>query len=42
MKARPETAEAPDQVRAPNRMDWAGPLNEEELRALEAGWGFVE
>ena len=26
----------------PNSMDWADPLTEEELRELEAGWGFVE
>jgi hypothetical protein len=29
-------------VRSPNRMEGLGPLNEEELAALEAGWGFVE
>ncbi len=40
--AKPEAAEVPAQVRAPNRLEWPDPLNEEELRALEAGWGFVE
>lgn len=30
------------QERAPNRMEWPDPLNEEERRALEVGWGFVE
>ncbi|GEN00832.1 hypothetical protein MRA01_53710 [Methylobacterium radiotolerans] len=34
--------EAPPQVRAPNRIEWAGPLNEEERAALGAGWSFVE
>ncbi|MBE7196524.1 MAG: hypothetical protein INR70_01800 [Parafilimonas terrae] len=34
--------EPPAQVRAPNRPEWPDPLNDEELRALEAGWGFVE
>ncbi|GJE74311.1 hypothetical protein BGCPKDLD_0880 [Methylorubrum suomiense] len=38
----PEPREEPAQRRAPNRPEWADPLNEEELRALEAGWGFVE
>ena len=33
---------APPQVRVPNRIEWPGPLNEEERAALEAGWGFVE
>lgn len=40
--APPVSGEAPAQVRAPNRPEWPDPLNEEELRALEAGWGFVE
>ena len=40
--AKPEAGEVPDQVRAPNRPEWPDPLNEEELRALEAGWSFVE
>ncbi|MDE4911426.1 hypothetical protein PQI07_12065 [Methylobacterium sp. 092160098-2] len=40
--ARPEAAEAVPPVRAPNAPDWANPLTEEERRALEAGWGFVE
>jgi hypothetical protein len=40
--AKPEAAEVPPQVRAPNSIAWPGPLNEEELAALEAGWGFVE
>ncbi|MGH1590353.1 hypothetical protein ACRBEV_20940 [Methylobacterium phyllosphaerae] len=39
---RPKADEAPPQERAPNRMDWADPLTEEEREALEAGWGFVE
>lgn len=39
---KPEAGEVPAQVRAPNRPEWSDPLNEEELRALEAGWGFVE
>lgn len=34
--------EAPDQKRASNRPDWPAPLNDEELRALEAGWHFLE
>lgn len=24
------------------RLEWADPLTDEELRILEAGWGFVE
>ncbi|GJE04472.1 hypothetical protein GMJLKIPL_6436 [Methylobacterium isbiliense] len=40
--AKPETREVPAEVRAPNRPEWPDPLNEEELRALKAGWGFVE
>lgn len=40
--AEPEAQEVPPQVRAPNRTDRTGPLNEEELAALKAGWGFVE
>ncbi|WP_457107407.1 hypothetical protein [Methylobacterium sp. P5_C11] len=40
--APPKADEAPAQERAPNRMDWADPLTEEEREALEAGWGFVE
>ncbi|WP_345819258.1 hypothetical protein ACN9MF_20500 [Methylobacterium fujisawaense] len=39
---RPEPVEAAPPVRAPNAPDWANPLTEEERRALEAGWGFVE
>ncbi|WP_281407329.1 hypothetical protein [Methylobacterium sp. P1-11] len=42
MPAKPEAAEMPPQVRAPNSSAWPGPLNDEELAALEAGWGFVE
>jgi len=38
----PEPDEAPAQLRTSNRPEWPGPLNEEELRALEAGWRFVE
>lgn len=34
--------EVQPQVRAPNRIEWPGPLNEEERAALEDGWGFVE
>jgi hypothetical protein len=34
--------EAPPQLRAPNRTDWRGPLDEDERAALEAGWGFIE
>ncbi|CAX21986.1 protein of unknown function [Methylorubrum extorquens DM4] len=34
--------EAPAQVRTSNQPEWPAPLNEEELRALEAGWRFVE
>ena len=41
-RAQSETDEVPPQVRAPNRIEWPGPLNEEERAALEAGWGFVE
>lgn len=40
--AQAKTDEAPPQVRAPNRIERPGPLNEEERAALEAGWGFVE
>lgn len=40
--AKPEVREVPAEVRAPNRPEWPDPLNEEELRALEVGWGFVE
>ncbi|UIN37317.1 hypothetical protein [Methylobacterium oryzae] len=40
--AQSKTDEAPPQVRATNRIEWPGPLNEEERAALEAGWGFVE
>lgn len=40
--AKPEVGEVPPQVRAPNRIEWPGPLNEEERAALESGWGFVE
>lgn len=40
--AEPEAGEVPAQVRAPNRVERLGPLNEEELAALEVGWGFVE
>lgn len=40
--AKPGAGEVPPQVRAPNRPEWPGLLNEEELRALEAGWSFVE
>jgi hypothetical protein len=39
---RPKADEPPPQVRAPNRTEWPGPLNEEDCAALEAGWGFVE
>ena len=39
---KPKPDEAPDQERASNRPDWPDPLNDEELRALEAGWRFVE
>lgn len=37
-----EPDEVSAQVRAPNRAEWPGPLNEEELAAMKAGWGFVE
>lgn len=40
--AQPEEGEVPPEVRAPNRIDSGDPLNEEELRALAAGWRFVE
>ncbi len=40
--ARPKPDEASDQARAPNTMEWPDPLNDAELRALEAGWGFIE
>ncbi|WP_342108682.1 hypothetical protein [Methylobacterium sp. SI9] len=40
--ARSKTDEAPPPVQAPNRIEWPGPLNDEERAALEAGWGFVE
>lgn len=38
----PKPDEAPARVAASNRPEWPDPLNEEELRALEAGWRFVE
>ena len=37
-----KAGQPPPEVRAPNRPEWPDPLNEEDLRALEAGWGFVE
>ncbi|WP_331312276.1 hypothetical protein [Methylobacterium mesophilicum] len=42
MPTKPEAAEVPAQERAPNRAAWLGPFSEEELAALEAGWGFIE
>jgi len=39
---KPKPDEASDQERASNRPEWPDPLNDEELRALEAGWRFVE
>ncbi|MDP4003320.1 hypothetical protein [Methylobacterium sp. NEAU K] len=42
-KAQPETHEAEPQPPLPaDRMEWAAPLDEDELRALKAGWGFME
>ncbi|MCP1540287.1 protein of unknown function [Methylorubrum extorquens] len=38
----PKRDEAPAQVRTSNQPEWPAPLNEEELRALETGWRFVE
>ncbi|ACS41523.1 conserved hypothetical protein [Methylorubrum extorquens AM1] len=29
-------------MRTSNQPEWPAPLNEEELRALETGWRFVE
>ena len=40
--AKPQTRQVQAEVRTPNRPEWPDPLNEEELRALETGWGFVE
>jgi len=40
--AKPDVGEAPPQVRAPNRSEWPGPMDEEESTALKAGWSFVE
>ncbi|WP_462121199.1 hypothetical protein [Methylorubrum thiocyanatum] len=42
MPTHPTPDEAPAQVRTSNQPEWPAPLNEEELRALEAGWRFVE
>jgi hypothetical protein len=39
---RPKSVEAEPQTRAQDKLEWADPLNEEELAALDAGWGFVE
>lgn len=40
--ATPVDREMPAEVRSPGRTEWPEPLTEEERRALEAGWGFVE
>lgn len=40
--AKLDVGEVPPQVRAPNRPEWPGPINEEERAALKAGWSFVE
>ncbi len=40
--AKLDVGEVPPQVRAPNRPEWPGPMNEEERAALKAGWSFVE
>ncbi|CAA2160037.1 hypothetical protein MBRA_05204 [Methylobacterium brachiatum] len=34
--------EAVAQTPVQNRIPWSAPLDEEKLRALKAGWGFLE